>query len=284
MNTHQDLVKSHVIRLLQEIKKISPKSGVHYWRARDIMEVLGYDRWENFKQAITRAMESCRANGFEISQQFRETTKVLIVGNGAKLPVEDFFLTQYACYLTAMNGDTQKPQIAAAQAYFAIQTYRQEVQSSRSEEDQRIEVRERVLTANAELGKTAKRAGVHNFGAFNDSGYKGLYGGLSVSEIKRIKQIEDRDELLDCCNRTELAANEFRITQTQEKLERDRINGEDAARTVHYNVGTEIRNAISKIKGTMPENHPKEPSIKNKIAQRRRQRRRLQSGPSHPKA
>jgi DNA-damage-inducible protein D len=186
------------------------------------MPVLGYERWENFVNAINRAKTSCSDSGIPVSQQFRDTTKVVGTGSGASMEIEDVFMTRYACYLVAMNGDPNKPEIAAAQTYFAVQTRRQELQDNLTEEQKRVELRERVIDANLKLNHVAKSAGVERFDIFHAEGYKGLYGGRNVGEIKQMKGIDPKDDLLDCCERAELAANEFRITQTEEKLLRDR--------------------------------------------------------------
>lgn len=247
-------------------------SGVRFWRARDLMPILGYERWENFLGAIEKAKISCQESGLPVFQQFRDATKVLTVGNGATIEVEDFFLTRYACYLVAMNGDSRKPEIAAAQTYFAIQTRRQELEDSLTADEKRVELRERVRDANRKLNGVAKSAGVQKFGVFNDAGYKGLYGGLGVSDVKRKKGISSGDDLLDCAGRAELAANEFRITQTEQKLVREAVKGETSAINTHFRVGKEVRKAIENLGGTMPEELPKEPSIKRIIAKRKRQK------------
>ena len=273
MDNHDEPTIPSISNELDRLMQTQRTSGVQYWRARDLMSVLGYGRWENFENAIGRAKTACLESGYSVSHQFRDTTKVVEVGSGASMSVKDYFMTRYACFLVAMNGDPNKAEIAAAQTYFAVQTRRQEIQDGLTEEERRIELRERLMDANKKLGSVAKSAGVQRFGVFNDAGYKGLYGGLGVSEIKQAKGINPKDDLLDCCNRTELAMNEFRATQTEDKLIRDRVKGENAAINTHQKVGSEIRNAISKLGGTMPEKLQKAPSIKNKIAQRRRMRR-----------
>ncbi len=183
---------------------------------------------------------------------------------------EDYALSKYACYLIAMNGDTSKPEIATAQAYFVEQTYRQEHQEALSDEERRVLLRERVKDANRKLGGAAKDAGVRSamFGVFQDAGYKGLYGEIGVREIKRRKGIGDNEDLLDCVGRAELAANEFRITQTEEKLRIEGIKGEQRAIDTHHAVGRRVRKAIEEIGGTMPERLPAAPSIKKLAAKR----------------
>jgi DNA-damage-inducible protein D len=273
MEDESRLTSSSISNELDRLSNLQKNSGVSYWRARDIMPVLGYERWENFVNAIDRAKTSCSDSGIPVSQQFRDTTKVVGTGSGASMEIEDVFMTRYACYLVAMNGDPKKPEIAAAQTYFAVQTRRQELQDNLTEEQKRVELRERVIDANLKLNHVAKSAGVERFDIFHAEGYKGLYGGRNVGEIKQMKGIDPKDDLLDCCERAELAANEFRITQTEEKLLRDRVRGQPAAANTHHMVGMEVRNTIAKIGGTMPEKLPKAPSIKRLVAKRKRQRK-----------
>lgn len=163
-----------------------------------------------------------------------------------------------------MNGDTTKPQVATAQAYFVEQTYRQEAQEGLIDAERRVLLRDRVKDANRKLGGAAKDAGVRSvkFGIFHDAGYKGLYGGLGAQAIKTKKGISAKEDLLDCIGRAELAANEFRITQTEEKLRREQIKGEQRAIDTHHAVGKKVRETIKEIGGTMPELLPAAPSIK----------------------
>ena len=258
----QDLPENLIQLQLEKTKRTQEKSGVEYWRARDLVAVLGYAEWENFQAAIARAMAACESSGVTISQQFRETTKLVMTGSGAKRNLIDYFLTRYACYLIVMNADSSKPEIGFAQTYFAIQTRRQEIADSLTDDEKRLQLRERVKDANRKLAGVAQKAGVQKFGIFNDAGYKGLYAGLGVRDIKRKKGIAESDDLLDCAGRTELAANEFRITQTEQKLVRERIRGEQAATNTHYEVGSAVRRTIVQIGGTMPEDLPTQPSIK----------------------
>ena len=258
----QDLPENLIQLQLEKTKRTQEKSGVEYWRARDLVAVLGYAEWENFQAAIARAMAACESSGVTISQQFRETTKLVMTGSGAKRNLIDYFLTRYACYLIVMNADSSKPEIGFAQTYFAIQTRRQEIADSLTDDEKRLQLRERVKDANRKLAGVAQKAGVQRFGIFNDAGYKGLYAGLGVRDIKRKKGIAESDDLLDCSGRTELAANEFRITQTEQKLVRELIRGEQAATNTHYEVGSAVRRTIVQIGGTMPEDLPTQPSIK----------------------
>lgn len=258
-----------VLIALEEKRRMS-KNGGEYWMARDIQSVMGYSRWENFEKTVQKARQSCESAGVEPENHFRDVTKMIEVGKGAMVPTQDVFLTRYACYLVAMNGDSNKSEIATAQAYFAIQTRKQEVQEQLTGEEQRIRLRERVRDRNRSLASTAKQAGVQKFAIFQAAGYKGLYE-MGLSDIKRYKGISDNEDLLDRAGRTELAANEFRITQTEEKLVRDRVNTERQAIDTHLKVGQEVRKTITKLGGTMPEKLPAEPSIKKLVSRRKKQ-------------
>ena len=206
-----------VIGRLKSLQKTSP-NGAPYWMARDIMTVLDYREWRDFREVIERGKASCESAGNFIANHFVPMPEMVEIGSGAKRERENFAFSKYACYLVAMNGDTSKPEIATAQAYFVEQTYRQEAQELISEEERRLLIRNRVKDANRKLGGAAQAAGVRNkmFGIFQDAGYKGLYGGLGSTAIKKRKKIPDADDLLDCIGRVELAANEFKITNRRE--------------------------------------------------------------------
>ena len=243
-------------------KKRVTRNSVDYWMARDLQEILNYASWEKFRDLLVRARMACESAGVSPENQFHRTVKMVRIGSGAEREREDWYLTRYACYLVAMNGDSSKPEIGFAQTYFAVQTRRQEITDRFAVEEKRIALRQRVRIENRALASAAKRAGVSKFPVFQDEGYKGLYGGRGVAAIKAKKQIPANEDLLDCVGRAELAANEFRITQTEQKLEREQIVGEQAAIVAHHQVGADVRSAIKKIGGTMPEDLPPEPSIK----------------------
>ena len=191
----------------------------------------------------------------------------------------DWAVSRYAAYLIAMNGDPQKQEIGYAQAYFANQTRRQEIDEKLTDAEKRILLRDRVRNANRALQGVAKDAGVQRFGIFNDAGYRGLYG-LGLRDIKAKKRLRDSDDLLDHAGRTELAANEFRITQTEQKISKDHIKGEENAISVHKQVGAKVRKTIQEIGGTMPEDLPPEPSVKKLASTLKKQKKRLLSEPS----
>lgn len=263
-----------VIQSLESIKRTAP-NGQEYWMARDLSPVLGYSDWRNFKGVLDKAKMACDSSGAYSSDHFVATTDVMTGGKGAQIQRENWYLSRYACYLVAMNGESSKPEVATAQTYFAIQTRRQERFDQLTEDEKRIELRERVRNANRGLAGAAAQAGVQKYGIFHDAGYKGLYG-MGVSAIKSRKNIPPQEDLLDRAGRAELAANEFRITQTEQKLNREKIQGEESAIQTHHDVGMEVRTTIQKIGGTMPEDLPPEASIKKLKTQRKKQ---LKSGP-----
>lgn len=241
------------------IKKID-EHGMEYWEARELMPLLDYTRWENFKKVIDKAKEACANTNQDIISHFLEVTKMVSLGSGAKRETNEYRLSRYACYLIAQNGDPSKPAIAAAQAYFAIQTRAQELFQQFNENEKRLFVREEIKNHNKKLFSTVKQAGVSNFGRFNNAGYEGLYG-MRKNQIQQKKRI-GKDDVLDRAGTTELAANLFRITQTDEKIKNENIKGDYKARNTHFTVGKKIRQTIREIGGTMPENLKPEKHIK----------------------
>lgn len=257
------------------IKHVNPY-GVEYWSARDLAPLLGYEKWQRFTDALKRAMTACEQVGQSVQDHFTASGKMVRVGSGAEREVKDYFLSRFACYLVAQNGDPRKLEIAEAQAYFAVATRANELHQLREEQEKRLELRERVAKGNVKLAEAAKNAGVRskNFGTFQNAGYIGMYT-LDVSGIRERKGIPAGAEILDHMGRRELAANEFRITQTEGKLIEDEIVGEDRAIDTHYRVGKEVRSAIQRIGGQLPEDIAPEPSIKALLAEKRRARKKL---------
>ena len=245
----------------EDIKRIRP-DGSEYWAARELAPVLDYAKWENFYNVIKRAMIACENSGRSTLECFPEVRKTSPMPNGGVKDILDYELSRYACYLIVQNGDPRKEVIALGQTYFAIQTYRQEVAdrfNQLDEDSRRLVVRGDIKQWNQLLAETARNAGVitaEEFAIFQNAGYMGLYGGMTVDDIHRRKGLAIGQKILDYMGSTELIANLFRISQTEEKLRKDQVSTSDAATAVHYAVGNEVREAIRKIDGTMPEDLP----------------------------
>lgn len=208
----------------ESIKKID-EHGMEYWEARDLMPILGYTKWQNAELVIKKAMQSCINSGQSVENHFTDVSKMVLVGSNTMRDIKNWHLDRYACYLIAQNGDSRKSEIAEAQTYFAIQTRRQELYEQMNADQKRLYIRGEVTLENKKLFSTAKRAGVTNFGTFNDAGYRGLYN-MPLADIEKKKKIKN-GELLDRAGTTELADNLFRITQTDEKIRQDDIRGQD---------------------------------------------------------
>ncbi len=248
----------------ESLKKIN-QHGIEYWRARDLQACLGYSKWQRFEPAIKKAMESCKQSGNDPQNHFTGSGKMVEIGSQTERDVNDYHLSRFACYLIAQNSDPRKPEIAEAQKYFAIQTRRQELSDEMVADLERLELRKQASVEFKALSGAARDAGVQNkmFGVFHDAGYKGLYGGLGVDAIKARKGIAPKEHLMDRMNTTELAANQFRMTQTREKLKLEKIKNQRHAMETHEMVGREVRAAIAKIGVAMPENIPAAEPIKN---------------------
>jgi len=243
----------------EDIKK-NDENGVEYWTARELMPLLGYKKWEKAEEVVARAAGACMNSGQDVDNHFHRTGKMVKIGSDTVRKIKDYKLDRYACYLIAQNGDPKKTEIALAQTYFAIQTRKQEIFEQLSNTSKRLFIRSQVCDHNKKLFKTAKGAGVSKFGLFNDAGYRGLYG-ISLSDIEQRKGIK-KGELLDRAGSTELAANLFRITQTDEKIKQDKTQGEHQASQTHFMVGGKVRQTIKEIGGTTPERLPAEKHIK----------------------
>ena len=237
------------------------KNDSEYWSARDLQTILGYTKWQQFEDVVNKAKESCVKSGHNTTGHFTGVSKMVDLGSGSQRETKDYMLSRYACYLIAQNGDSRKPQIALAQTYFAIQTRRQELTDQLNSDNKRLFIRSEVTAQNKKLFSTAKKSGVKKFGLFNDAGYRGLYNH-TLSEIEHKKNIK-KGELLDRAGSTELAANLFRITQTEDILSKNKnIHGDAPASQTHYDVGRKVRKTIEEIGGTPPELLPTEKNIK----------------------
>src|SRR3989338_3235944 len=246
-------------RDFESIKKFD-ENGIEYWEGRELLPLLGYEKWEKAEEVIGKAARACIESGQDVDNHFHQTGKMVKIVSNTMREVRDYKLDRYACYLIAQNGDPNKSEIALAQTYFAIQTRRQEIFEQLSVNEKRLFIRNEVSDRNKKLFKTAKQAGVTKFGLFNDAGYRGLYG-MSLSDVEK-KKVMKKGELLDRAGSTELAANLFRITQTDEKLNKDKTRGERQASQTHFMVGGKVRQTIKDIGGTLPEFLPPEKHIK----------------------
>ncbi|AJY28423.1 putative dNA-damage-inducible protein D [Burkholderia thailandensis 34] len=257
-------------RTFESIKQTS-ETGAEFWSARALQPLLEYGTWNKFRRVIDKAAEACERSGNVVADHFSQVGKMVELGSGAQRALEDFHLSRYACYLIVQNGDPSKPVIANGQTYFAMQTRRQELADEATfarfgEDEKRLAIRNELATHNKHLAAAAKEAGVETpieYAVFQDHGYKGLYGGLGNKEIHARKGLKKSQKILDHMGSTELAANLFRATQTEEKLRRDGIKGKQHANRTHHEVGKKVRQTIRELGGTMPEELPTpETSIK----------------------
>jgi DNA-damage-inducible protein D len=257
------------VRQLDAKRRETPE-GAGFWMARDLQPILAYDTWENFARVVEKARAAAESAGVRPENHFLETTKKVGIGSGAERGVMDFYLSRYACYLVAMNGDPQKPEVGFAQTYFAVKTRERELEEQRALTADRVELRDQLRDANKELARVAKAAGVKRFGIFQDEGYKGLYGGRGLRQGKERKRLDPKADLIDRMGAEELAANAFRATQAEGKIRRENITGEEPAFKAHHAVGKEVREAIKRVGGTMPEDLPLEPSLKKLTASQKK--------------
>ena len=248
-------------KTFEDIKHIN-ENGQEYWLARELQPVLEYAQWRNFAEAIERAKLACKNSGFDIEDHFADVSKTIDMPKGAHKDIPDYILSRYACYLIVMNGDPRKEIIAVGQTYFAVKTRQQELidnYDELSENQKRLAIRNEMKRHNIALADAAHNAGVVDpvdYAIFQNHGYMGLYGGLKAQDIRERKGLSKGQNILDHMGSTELAANLFRATQTEEKLRRDNIKGKNNANRTHYQVGIKVRKTIAELGGTMPENLP----------------------------
>ncbi len=254
--------------IFEEIKHFN-EIDQEYWSARELYTVLEYIKWDKFLNVIDKAKQACKNSGQEPKDHFPRVEKLVKIGSGANRDIGDIQLSRYACYLIVQNADPSKEVIALGQTYFAVQTRKQEVLEEnfgklRSEE-KRLFLRGEMAMHNKNLADAAKKTGViqpWEYAVFQNHGYMGLYNGLGAKDIHAKKGLKKSQNILDHMGSTELAANLFRATQTEEKLKRENIKGKQKANQTHFGVGKKVRQTIEELGGTMPEDLPSEESIK----------------------
>lgn len=264
------------------------EDGGEYWEARELAQVLGYTRWEQFPGVISKAQRACEQSGQDVQDHFREAPKLIATGKGAQRRVVDWELSRYACYLVVQNADPEKPIVALGQTYFAVQTRRAELAEEAAlpgmtEDQQRLFIRHQLSGHNKQLAEAARAAGVASatdFATFQNHGYRGLYAGETAAMITRRKGLKRGQEILDHMGSTELAANLFRATQTEEKLRREGITGKAAANKAHHDMGAAVRAFIIEQGGTPPEELPTPAESIQQVERKEQQRLQAERQPS----
>ena len=271
-----DLLKSP----FEKIKRIS-EDGYEYWSARDLYKLLEYSEYRHFLPVIDKVKEALISLGEDIDNHIEDMLDMVEIGSGATRELDSLKLSRFACYIAVQNADPSKTNVALGQAYFAIKTRQKELLEEdekrliQSEEDsKRLLLREQMRKHNKQLAEAAKDAGINepiDYAIFQNYGYKGLYGGLDRQAIHKRKGLKKSQDILDHMGSTELAANLFRATQTEEKLKRENIKGKMKANQTHYEVGKKVRQTIEELGGTMPEDLPTAESIKKLERQKKKE-------------
>ncbi|MBU0473508.1 MAG: DNA damage-inducible protein D [Bacteroidetes bacterium] len=256
--------------VFEQIKRVD-ENGNEFWTARDLFKVLEYSEYRHFKPVIEKAKEACVNSKYKLANHFEDMLEMVPIGSGAERKTENIKLSRYACYLIVQNADPNKEVVALGQTYFAVQTRLQEIQqmdkynSLDTEDEKRLFLRNELKRHNLQLADAARNSGVishYDYAIFQNHGYKGLYGGLDAKAIHENKGLKKTQKILDHMGSTELAANLFRATQTEEKLKRENIKGKNEANKTHFEVGKKVRQTIKELNGTMPEDLPTKESIK----------------------
>mgnify|MGYP001559716314 CR=1 FL=1 len=261
----------------ETIKRLDD-NGKEYWSSRELAKALEYPDYRKFLNVVDKAKIACENSGEVIHNHFVHMDEMVSIGSGAERPIDTVYLSRYACYLIVQNSDPTKVVVAKGQTYFAIQTRRQERTDNLIEDNNRVFLREEMKKHNTSLMHAASIAGVESFAIFQNAGYQGLYGGLTMQNIHSKKKIKKSQKILDHMNTEELAANLFRATQTDAKIRRENIKGQGNASFAHYEVGQRVRNTIANLGGTMPENLPVVDSVeKAKTRLKKEQNKRLKS-------
>lgn len=254
-------IDKYTEKMFDDIKHLT-EDGIEFWYARELQLALEYTKWDNFKKVVEKAKVSCRNSNINDLDHFADVGNMVQLGSGAQREIEDIMLSRYACYLIVQNSDPRKEVVALGQTYFAVKTRERELEEDfgeLTEEQKRLAIRNELKTHNKSLAEAAQMAGVQkgmDYAIFQNKGYQGLYGGLGAKDIHKRKKLEKKEKILDHMGSTELAANLFRATQTDEKLRREEIRGKEKANQTHYEVGNKVRQTIKELGGTMPEELP----------------------------
>ena len=272
--TKKDII-TYSQQTFENIKHID-ENGAEFWHARELQKTLEYTEYGKFLPVIEKAIEACRKTGFDEGNHFAHMSEMVRIGSGAERKMDSYKLSRYACYLIVMNGDPRKKVIALGQTYFAVKTRQKEISDATdqlSEDEKRLAIRDEVTIRNKFLASSAKSAGVEtpaDYAVFQNRGYQGLYNGLGMKDIHKRKGLKKNEQILDHIGATELAANWFRITQTDDKLRRENIKGKELANETHFAVGKKVRQTIAELGGTMPENLPTPQISAKKLKQERK--------------
>jgi DNA-damage-inducible protein D len=240
----------------EAFEQVGQTNGSRFWHARSLMTLLGYENFQNFEQAINRAIGTCSTLGISVVENFEQCE---YEHEGAT--VRDFKLSRFACYLVAMNGDVRKPAVAAAQAYFATLAEAARLYMQATQDVERVQIRDDISEREKGLTSAAKRAGVTDYGLFQNAGYRGMYN-MHLSKLKTLKGLPSGCTLLDFMDKRELAGNLFRLTETEARLKVERVHGQRPAEDVAFQVGRKVRNVMRENGGQAPEHIPLSGDIK----------------------
>ena len=279
--------KSKLIELKEKFDSIintEEKDNIEFWYARDLQIQLGYKRWENFIETIKKAMQSCENTGIEVDNHFREVTKMIQIGSGARRNLQDYMLTRYACYLIAQNGDSKKEEIAFAQTYFAVQTRKQEIIEDRIKLMNRLEAREKLKESEKQLSKNIYERGVDDLGfaRIRSKGDSALFGGLNTMQMKVKYGVKENRPLADFLPTLTIAAKNLATEMTNYNVTEKDMYGEESITDEHVDNNLSVRNMLNK-RGIQPENLKPAEDLKKLERRVKSESKRIADGDKLPK-